>query len=115
MVMRFRVKFGLMIAAIVMAIFITLMAVLLSSPLLKPARIDAVSFVFSIIWFFAMVFIAMIVLALAISMVTWGRWLGDFNEHASTDDILDKRYSKGEISYGEYLMLKNNIEIARKK
>jgi Mg2+/Co2+ transporter CorB len=117
MEMRFRVKFGLVIAAIVMAIFIILLAFLLSSPLLRPgaSHMDAVSFVFSMLGLFAIVFVAMIILALAISMITWGQWLGAFDEHPTTDQILDERYSKGEISYAEYMMLKNNIEIARKK
>jgi uncharacterized membrane protein len=115
--MRFRLKFGLIVAVIVVTIFIVLLAVLFSSPLLNPnaSRMDAVSMVFSTLGLFIVVFIVMIVLALAISVVTWGHWLGDFKEHQTSNQILDERYAKGEISYSEYTMLKNNIEIAKKK
>jgi uncharacterized membrane protein len=86
-------------------------------PLVGPnaSHMEAVSMLFSILGLFIMVFVVMIVLALAISAMTWGRWLGAFDEQPTSDQILDGRYAKGEISYGEYAMLKNNIEIARRK
>ncbi|MGD0816948.1 MAG: hypothetical protein ABR986_00930 [Methanomassiliicoccales archaeon] len=115
--MRFRIKFGLIIAAIVVTMFIVLLAVLFSSPLLKPgaSQLDAVTMVLSILGLFAVVFVAMIVLAMVISAVIWGQWLGDFKEHQTSDQILDERYAKGDISYSQYMMLKNNIENARRK
>jgi hypothetical protein len=114
---RFRIKFGLVIAAIMMTIFLILLYVLLSSPLLRPgaSRMDAVSMVFSILGLFIMVFVVMIILASAISAITWGHWLGAFDEQQTSDQILDERYARGEINYSEYAMLKNNIEIARRK
>jgi uncharacterized membrane protein len=115
--MRFRVRFGLTIATLVAVILTVFVAVLLSSPLLKPdaAHMDPLSMVFSMIGLFAVFFVVIVILALAISAITWGQWLGDFKEHPTTDQILDERYAKGEIGYTEYLMLKQNIEIARRK
>ncbi|HEY3420667.1 MAG TPA: SHOCT domain-containing protein [Methanomassiliicoccales archaeon] len=115
--MRYRVKFGLIVAAVVITVFIAFLAILFSSPLLKPGalQMDPVSMVFSLVGLFAVVFVVMIILALAISAIIWGQWLGAFGEEPTSDQILDERYAKGEIDHAEYSMLKNNIEIARRK
>jgi uncharacterized membrane protein len=114
---KFQIKFGLIVAAIVTAIFFILLAAIFSSPLLHPgaSQMDGVSMLFTIIGLFAVLFVVVVILALAISAITWGHWLGDFREQQTTDQILDERYAKGDISYAEYMMLKNNIENTRRK
>jgi uncharacterized membrane protein len=68
----------------------------------------------------------MVIIAVVISVMTWGYWLGDFgNGYRRKDDrgeeakaalnVLEKKYANHEITMTEYLALRKGIERDRPK
>jgi uncharacterized membrane protein len=128
--MNDRMKFGLIIATVVLLLFFGFIALAVSSPFVSDgvSQMNGVSVAMWIVIILAAFFIIAIILALIISAVTWGQWLGDFKEHTGREDvpgtrdmaekmndesalhILDQRYARGEITRDEYVKMKDDLD-----
>ncbi len=117
------------IVAIVVAFvsFIILM-LFIGSPLMNGdfAHMSATSIVMWIVISMGAIFLGAIVLALVISAITWGQWLGDFkltdrdeeckpNVSVAALEILDQRFAKGEITREEYSRAKDELRMGRRR
>jgi len=128
--MNDRTKFGLIIATVVLLLFFGFIALAVSSPFVSDgvSQMSGVSLAMWIVIILAAFFIIAIILALIISAVTWGQWLGDFKDHTGREDvpgtrdmtekmndesalrILDQRYARGEITRDEYVKMKDDLD-----
>ncbi len=121
--MRFWLKFGLIIAAIVLTLFFAFLALVLSSPLAGDGYVNlgGISIATWLIAILGAFFIIAVILAMIISAITWGQWLGDFKEPAERRsrsdnegtrralETLDQRYARGEIQREEYFRMRDDI------
>jgi len=128
--MRFWIKFGLIIGGVVVTLFIVFVLLLFWFPLSSGGGLFDSSTIKWIIGVGAAFFIIMVILAMIISAITWGFWLGDFRDEderymrkfgaekgKATDPltIAFQRYAKGEISREEFLLIKEDIERSRQQ
>ena len=128
--MNDRTKFGLIIATVVLLLFFGFVALAVGSPFMSDgvSQMSGVSIAMWIFIILAAFFIIAIILALIISAVTWGQWLGDFKDHTGRGDvpgtrdmtekmndksalhILDQRYARGEMTRDEYVKMKDDLD-----
>lgn len=129
LMMNDRTKFVLIAASVVLLLFFGFIALVLSSPFGSDSfsQMSGLSVAIWIVIILAAFFIIAIILALIISAVTWGQWLGDFKDSSSRKDsaddrkiarevngkialqILDRRYATGQITRDEYVRMKEDL------
>ncbi len=132
--MNDRTKFAAIVAVVVLLLFFGFIALVFSSPFGSDGLSDigGVSLAIWILIILAAFFIIAIILALIISAITWGQWLGDFREGSDRKggaidlnasriadgqaalQILDQRYARGEITRDEYVRMKDDIDRTRR-
>ncbi len=127
--MRSLFKYGLIIGAIVVVIFVSFLLLLIWYPPETGIELfDSSSFIRWIISVGATFIIIIVILSLIISAIFWGFLLGDFRdegaryrrkygaeEGVTTDplSIAFKRYASGEIDHRQFQEIKEEIERSR--
>jgi uncharacterized membrane protein len=117
----------MLVTALAMIIVVALAVVMLDL-FQHLGRGDPFSLISFLIGDLALLFIVMIAVALIISAITWGHWLGDLGDgrvssrrsDRSEDaqaalDVLEKKYADHEITMSEYLALRKGIDRDRPK
>lgn len=120
-VFRLPFRYALIVTAlglVVVASFLLVMLDLLNHML----RGDGLSIVSWLVGDLVPLFVVMIVVAVIISAITWGYWLGDLDngkvrrgedrteEARAALEVLEKKYADREITMSEYLALRKGID-----
>ncbi len=120
--------FVYIVAMVVAFVAFIIILLLIGSPLLNGdmAHSSAMSIIVWIVTSMGAIFLGAIVLAMVISAITWGQWLGDFklndrdeeckpNVSEAALEILDQRYARGEITREEYSRVKEELRVGRRR
>jgi uncharacterized membrane protein len=119
-VFRLPLRYSLIVTALAMVIVVAFLVVVLDL-FGHIARGDPLSLASGLVGDLLILVVVMIVVALVISALTWGYWLGDLGgargrgndrseEARAALEVLEKKYAMKEITMSEYLALRKGIE-----